>query len=162
MKLRSRRAALVISVPLFVIIVGILAVTTAPHSTTTMQTTTISGTLYGVVDVSWDTTVGAPGYTYFHNGSINFDGVTFKTICSSSYYGCPGSENNSTAITPLAGAIIFNMTFPDGSTERASAVIGDLNHVLVMSQHTNPKAGILIQYVNDNSPSYYVYLLVSK
>jgi len=54
------------------------------------------------------------------------------------------------------------MTFPDGSTERGSAVIGDLNHVIVMSQHADPKAGILIEYVNDGAPSYHVYLLVSK
>jgi hypothetical protein len=108
--------------------------------------------------------IGMPGYSYFLNGSVTFDGVKFRTICPASYGGCPGSNSNSKTVT--IGAISFNMTFPDGTTETAGKVIGDSIFTLIISQH-QPRAGMYIEYVNDygnfsNSVDYAVFLLVSS
>ena len=56
------------------------------------------------------------------------------------------------------------MTFPDKSTEAAGGIIGDSVYVFFLSQH-RPRAGMLIEYVNDyphNSVNYGVFLLVSS
>ena len=124
----------------------------------------ISKTYYWADDVSKDVVIGLPGYSYFLNGSVAFDGIMFQTICPPIYRGCPGSDSNSTIVT--AGAIRFNMTFPDGTTETTGDVIGDSIFTLILSQH-QPPAGMLIEYVNDygnfsNSADYAVFLLVSS
>jgi len=103
-----------------------------------------------------------PGYSYFLNGSITFDGVKFQTICPATYPDCPGSNSSSTIVR--AGAIRFNMTFPDGNTETAGIVIGDSIYTFIISHHY-PKAGMLIEYVNDYPHDFVVYavfLLVSS
>jgi len=119
---------------------------------------------YWADDVSKDIVIGFPGYSYFLNGSVTFDGVKFQTICPPTYRDCPGSTSNSTIVT--AGAISFNMTFPDGTRETAGDVIGDSIFTLILSQH-QPRAGMYIEYVNDygnfsNSVDYAVFLLVSS
>jgi hypothetical protein len=122
----------------------------------------LSGTYYWAVDVSKDTVIGMPGYSYFRNESVTFDGVKFQTICPQSYRDCPGSNSSSTIV--YAGAIRFSMTFPDNATETTGDVIGDSIFTLVLSQH-QPRAGMLIEYVNDyggNSVDYAVFLLVSS
>jgi len=124
----------------------------------------VSRTYYWADDVSKDISIGFPGYSYFLNGSVTFDGVRFETICPPTYRDCPGSNGNSTTVT--AGAIRFNMTFPDGTTETTGDVIGDSIFTLILSQH-QPRAGMLIEYVNDygnfsNSVDYAVFLLVSS
>jgi hypothetical protein len=122
----------------------------------------VNGSYYWADDVSKDIMVGMPGYSYFLNGSVTFDGVTFQTICPSNFRDCPGSNSSSTIV--YAGAIRFNMTFPDKSTETVGKVIGDSIYMFVLSQHY-PKAGMLIEYVNDyphNSVVYDVFLLVSS
>jgi hypothetical protein len=124
----------------------------------------VNGSFYWADDVSKDTVIGMPGYSYFKNTSVTFDGVKFQTICAPIYSGCPIPAGVTiTQETVMAGAISFNMTFPDGSTETSGSVIGDSIYTFILSQH-NPKAGMLIEYVNDypNSPvGYAVFLLVS-
>jgi hypothetical protein len=124
----------------------------------------VNGSWYWADYVSNDIVIGAPGYSYFLNGSVTFDGVKFQTICPSNYRDCPGSNSSSTIV--FAGAISFNMTFPDGTNETAGAVIGDSIFTYVLSvQHTSPRAGMYIEYVNDyphNSVDYAVFLLVSS
>jgi len=124
----------------------------------------VSRTYYWADDVSKNIVIGFPGYSYFLNGSVIFDGVRFETICPPTDRDCPGSNSNSTTVT--AGAIRFNMTFPDGTTETTGDVIGDSIFTLILSQH-QPRAGMLIEYVNDygnfsNSVDYAVFLLVSS
>ena len=122
----------------------------------------VGGSYFWADDVSKDIVVGMPGYSYFLNASVTFDGVQFQTICPPIYRGCPGSNSSSTILH--AGAIGFNMTFPDKSTETAGEVIGDLIYSYVLSSHS-PRAGMLIEYVNDyphNSVDYAVFLLVSS
>ena len=122
----------------------------------------VGGSYYWVDDVSKDIVVGMPGYSYFLNGSVTFDGVNFRTLCPPIYQGCPGSNGSSTVVK--AGAIAFNMTFPDKSTEGTGEVIGDTIYSYVLSSHS-PRAGMLIEYVNDypnNSVDYAVFLLVSS
>lgn|GEM_PF-555930 len=124
--------------------------------------TNVNGSYFWADDVSKDIVVGMPGYSYFLNGSVTFDGVNFQTICPPIYRGCPGSNSSSTIV--LAGAIRFNMTFPDKSTETTGEVIGDTIYSYVLSNHS-PRAGMLIEYVNDyphNSVDYAVFLLVSS
>jgi hypothetical protein len=121
----------------------------------------VNGSFYWADDVSKDITIGMPGYSYFRNASVTFDGVKFQTICPPGYGGCPGSGSSFTTV--LAGAIRFNMTFPDGRTETGGDVIGDSIYTFVISQHY-PRAGMLIEYVNDYPKSpvdYAVFLLVS-
>lgn len=126
----------------------------------------VNGSFYWADDVSRDISIGAPGYSYFLNGSVTFDGVKFQTICPPIYSGCPvspGTTVQSQTIL-LAGAIRFSMTFPDGSTETTGQVIGDSTYTYVISQHY-PRAGMLIEYVNDypnNFVDYAVFLLVSS
>ena len=108
------------------------------------RTVTISGSNYCLIDVSNDIVVGAPGYSYFINRSVTYMGVDFQTICPSSYQGCPNSTTTSTQM--MIGAIKFNMTFPDKTVETQGSVIGDSEHVLIVSNHVNPKAGMQIDY----------------
>ncbi len=122
----------------------------------------VNGSFYWADDVSKDIVIGMPGYSYFLNGSVTFDGVKFQTICPSNFRDCPGSNSSSTIV--LAGAIRFNMTFSDKSTEIVGDVIGDSIYMFVLSHHY-PRAGMLIEYVNDyphNSVVYGVFLLVSS
>jgi hypothetical protein len=126
----------------------------------------VNGSYYWADDVSKDIVVGMPGYSYFLNTSVTFDGVTFTTICPPIYSGCPVPTDttiqNQTIV--MAGAIRFNMTFPDKSTETAAEIIGDSIYSYVLSNHS-PRAGMLIEYVNDyphNSVDYSVFLLVSS
>ena len=150
--------------------------TTITSEPTTTQTSAVrgvvslmdvNGSYYWADDVSRDTVIGMPGYSYFLNGSVIFDGVKFQTICPSYYRDCPGS-NSSSAIV-MAGAIRFNMTFPDNTNETDGAVIGDSIFTYVLSQHSQPRAGMLVEYVNDydyphydNGRAYAVFLLVSS
>lgn len=147
-------------------------------STTTLSTVYVSksrvftmnvnGSLYYADDVSNDTVVQNPGYAYFLNASVTFSGVRFEMICPTIYAGCPiptgTAVKNQTIV--LAGAFRFNMTFPDGSTETTGNIIGDSTYVFALSQHTDPRAGILIEYVEynypHNFPPYHAFLLVSS
>lgn len=120
----------------------------------------LNGTLYCADDVANDTVLGGPGYSYFLNNSVTFDGVKFQTICPSIYRGCPGSNSSSTMM--YAGAVRFNMIFPDGTNETAGAVIGDLTYVPILSSHSNPQAGMLIEIeYGANETTDHVLLLVT-
>lgn len=140
----------------------------APSTTTVtsyycgMGTTllTINGSTYCTADVSKETVVGAPGYSYFVNGSVDFMGVHFTTYCPPNYSGCPVPPNTTvtTQTTVSAGAMRFNMTFPDRSIEITGGVIGDSQSVLMLSKHVDPRAGMLITYTS--SYGYSVFLLV--
>jgi hypothetical protein len=129
----------------------------------------VSGTTYCALDVSDEAVVNSPGYAYLKSGPLEFMGVVFKTSCPSVYAGCPVPQNATitTQTTLYAGAIRFNMTFPDGSAEAAGAVIGDSQYLAVTSQHTSPRAGILLEFgpgPNDvvaSTSNYHVFLLVS-
>lgn len=117
-------------------------VTTTATITTTSMTTAeatgpggvvslmkVNGSYYWADDVSRDIVIGSPGYSYFLNGSVTFDGVKFQTICPASYRGCPGSNSSSTII--WAYAISFNVTFPDKTTEQVGyAGLGTYNYLL--------------------------------
>jgi hypothetical protein len=128
----------------------------------------ISGSFYYVDDVSSDTIIGSPGYSYFLNGSITFNGVKFETYCPPSSAGCPSPGNRSVQITEtvMAGLIFFNAIFPDGSNETAVSIIGDSTYVVALSRHIAPRAGMLVEYLDynypNNFPPYHTFLLVSK
>ncbi|HUI86089.1 MAG TPA: hypothetical protein VLY21_02905 [Nitrososphaerales archaeon] len=117
----------------------------------------VNGSLYNVDDVSNDTVVQNPGYSYFVNGSIAFEGVRFATICPPYYSGCPGGTASQVKTIVMAGAIMFNMTFPISFNETAGGVIGDLSYAYFLSHHIGPRAGILIE--SGQYPR--VFLLVS-
>jgi hypothetical protein len=90
-------------------------------------------------------------------------GVSFATYCPPNYSGCPVPKNYTTTTqtitTMTIGAMrFFNMTFPDKAVEVAGDVIGDSQYVLILSNHSNPKAGMLIQYISNYG--YTVLLLV--
>ena len=127
----------------------------------------VNGSFYYADDISSDMVVQNPGYAYFHNASVTFDGVKFETICPQGYMGCPVPAGNKTTqtVTVMLGVFRFNMTFPDRSTETTGNVIGDLTYTFALSQHTNPRAGMLIEYVEynypNNYPPYRAFLLVS-
>jgi hypothetical protein len=124
----------------------------------------INGSTYCTYDVSRDTVVGNPGYSYFVNGPVNFMGVQFTTYCPPNYAGCPVPANytTTTTTTMLIGAMRFNMTFPDKAVEVAGDVIGDSHYVLMLSNHANPKAGMLIQYISNNGYTGYSVLLLDR
>ncbi len=121
----------------------------------------VNGSSYCAVDVSSDTVVGNPGFSYFVNGSVTFMGVRFQTYCPPNYSGCPVPPNYTTTTQTLTtvsiGDMRFNMTFPDGKVEVAGNVIGDSSSVLMLSRHVNPMAGMLIQA---KPYGYSVFLLV--
>jgi hypothetical protein len=122
----------------------------------------MNGSTYCALDVSNDIVVGNPGYSYFLNGSVEFMGVRFVTWCPAMYVGCPSQSDSASQVqTALyAGVIRLNMTFPDKSNETIGSVIGDLTHLVLISKHTNPNAGISIQYVYDGHTSSYEVLLL--
>jgi hypothetical protein len=82
-------------------------------------------------------------------------GVKFETNCQSGYVGCPGSSNHATTV--LAAAIKLTLTFPGNSNETIGDVIGASTQVIILSNHMNPKAGIII---TRNNTGYNVFLLV--
>jgi len=122
---------------------------------------TLNGTGYCADDVSNDTVLGGPGYSYFRNVSIAFMGVTFQTYCPWEYAGCPGA--NGTVTEVMLGVIRFTMTFPDNTNETVGAPIGDLTYVHILSSHSDPRAGMLIEIENGPQRSTaHVFLLVSE
>jgi hypothetical protein len=121
----------------------------------------VSGSSYYANDISSDIVVQNPGYAYFRNASVTFDGVRFETICPRGYSGCPVPSENSTNQTVtqvLLGVYKFNMTFPDMTTETTQGFIGDATYTFALSNHISPRAGMLVENVEYN---YHVYLLVS-
>ena len=118
----------------------------------------VNGTSYCASDVSKDIVIQQPGYGYFLNPSITFMGVNFQTICPPNYRGCPGSNSSSTIV--LASTILFNLTFADGTVERVGGVIGDSTYFFALSNHLNPRAGSLIEYISGTN-SLKIFLLVS-
>lgn len=126
----------------------------------------VNGSFYIAADISSEIVVQNPGYAYFRNASVTFDGVKFETICLPEYSGCPVPSGSTTAQTvTVVGlrAYRFNMTFPDGTTETAGGVIGDVPYTFAVSNHAYPRAGMLIEYVTYNgNGSYHAFLLVSE
>jgi hypothetical protein len=177
-------AAVLISASLFVAIGQPTKTVTATSTMTTTVTTTstitaetsglkgvvflmdVNGSYYWADDVSKDIVIGSPGYSYFLNGSVTFDGVKFQTVCPSIYRDCPGSNNSSTVV--YADVIQLKMTFPNGT----NATVGRAGFftaipTYVLSQNSTQKAGMLIEYVNDynypySTTDYAVFLLVSS
>jgi hypothetical protein len=70
-------------------------------------------------------------------------GVTFETYCPPEYSGCPGA--NGTVTVVYLGIMTFTMSFPDGTNETASGVIGDATYIPILSGHSSPRAGMLIE-----------------
>jgi len=103
---------------------------------------------YCADDVANDTVLGGPGYSYFRNESITFMGVTFETICPSEYMGCPGANSTATLVT--LGIMRFTMAFPDKTNETQSGAIGDATYIPILSSHSNPRAGMLIEITYGN------------
>jgi hypothetical protein len=144
------------------------------HTTTVVSTTTVpaknvfvmnvNGSFYYADDISSDIEVANPGYAYFHNASVTFDGVKFETICPQDYLGCPVPAGNKTTqtVTVMLGVYRFNMTFPNGTTVTTQGVIGDLTYTYAISNG----AGMLIEYIEynypNNYPPYHAFLLVSS
>jgi hypothetical protein len=145
--------------------------TTSLVSTTTLPATyanknvlvmNVGGSLYYADDVSSDIEVQNPGYAYFLNASVTFDGVKFETVCPQSYFECLVSIGNKTTQTvtvtvPPLGVYRFYMTFPDGETETTEGFLSDASYTLTLSNHVSPRAGMLIE---GNGP-YDTFLLVS-
>jgi hypothetical protein len=123
----------------------------------------VNGSLYYADDISSDTVVQNPGYTYFRNTSVAFDGVKFETVCPQEDLGCPVLAGNKTTqtVTVMLGVYQFKMTFPNGTTVTTGSAIGDLTYTYAISNG----AGMLIEYVEYNYPNnflpYHVFLLVS-
>jgi len=123
----------------------------------------VDGSLYYADDVSSDIEVPNPGYAYFLNSSVTFDGVKFETICPQSYSECLAPTGNETAETvtvtvPPLAVYRFSMTFPDGRTETTTGFLGEANYTFALSNHVGPRAGMLIE---GNGP-YHAFLLVSS
>jgi hypothetical protein len=154
--------------------------TTTLVSTTTLPPTyvnknvfvmNVDGSFYYADDISSNVVVQNPGYAYFLNASVTFDGVKFEMICPQGYSGCPLASGNATTqiVTQvLLGVYKFNMTFSDGTTETILGFIGDATYTFALSNHVSPRAGILIEYIEYNYPNnpsgngpYHAFLLVS-
>jgi hypothetical protein len=54
----------------------------------------------------------------------------------------------------------LNVTFSDGTKVMVGGVIGDSTNFFAISHHTDPKAGILIEYIS-STHSYKAFLLLS-
>lgn len=129
----------------------------------TSQLLSMNGSTFCAIDISSDIAIENPGYSYFLNQSVDFMGIRFVTWCPSAYAGCPGQSNGSseTQTALYTSAIRMSITFPDRTSETIGAVIGDASHLLLISKHTDPHAGLSIQFVsNGYSASYRVLLLV--
>jgi hypothetical protein len=124
----------------------------------------VNGSYYWADDVSKDTEVGLPGYSFFYNGSITFDGVRFTTICPPNYLGCPNPYGNVTSTaTVLMGVMSFTMTFPDKTTENGFMFTTETPCYYI--SHHSPRAGMLVEYVGGYSLTpvpFAVFLLVAE
>ncbi len=101
----------------------------------------LNGVSYCSLDVSDYAQIGVPGYATM-NESLKFDGVLFQNVCPSIYSGCPGQQATKELI--LMGVVEFNLTFPDGTNETLTALLGDDIPPPVLSGHSNPTAGFEI------------------
>jgi len=124
------------------------------------QVITLNSTEYCADDVANDAAIGSPGYSYFRNDSVTFEGVKFQTICPSSYRGCPGANGSASLV--MLGIMRFTMTFPDNTNETASSVIADFSYAQILSNHSDPRAGMLIEITYGAHATTHVYLLVEK
>lgn len=125
---------------------------------------TVNGSSYYYDNVTADTTVGAPGYSYFHNSSVTFLGIQFTTYCPPVDIGCPSTSSTSIATytTISLGIISMSVHFPDGTNETVSVVIGDSTYAFGFTHYSDLTAGILVTYsTNGHQSGYNVYLLVS-
>ncbi|QQG48615.1 MAG: hypothetical protein HY247_07715 [archaeon] len=121
----------------------------------------VAGTLYFAEEVSDLMVFQQEGFTYIKNTSITFVGVKFQTLCSVTDSVCPTGTVTTTSNSSALGAFIrFRMTFPGGAQEIATESIGGLNYAPATSAHTDPSAGILVEYLN-KSHSYKAFLLVT-
>jgi len=165
---------------------GYFAGTSSQRTTTLVSTTTlpptyvnrnvfvmnVDGSFYYADDISSNLIIQNPGYAYFRNVSVTFDGVKFEMICPQGYSGCPLASGNATSQTVtqvLLGVYELNMTFSDGTTETTLGFIGDATYTSALSNHVSPRAGILIEYIEYNYPNnpsgngpYHAFLLVSR
>jgi hypothetical protein len=123
--------------------------------------TAVGTTGYYVANVTDDMNVLSEGYIYILNKSVNFEGVTFTTLCP----GIIPCDDQSTvtriAGIPSAGWIELQMVFPDGKNETLVNNVGSSDYTVLLSQHANPTAGIELQYVAKTS-QYEAFLLVSQ
>ena len=128
----------------------------------------INGTEYCALDVSSDILLGNPGYSYFTSAdAIVFNGVTFRTICPSGYEGCPNAVQNATVTIVGIGAINLGLAFQDKTNETVGSVLGDFSgNLTILSNHRNPRAGFLIEYVQpsgtNKGPLFRTFLLVQR
>jgi hypothetical protein len=136
---------------------------TATYANENALVMNVGGSLYYADNVSSDMEVQNPGYAYFLNASVTFDGVKFETVCPQSYSECLAPIGNKTTQTvtvtvPPLGVYRFDMTFPDGKTETTEGFLDDASYTLALSNHVSPRAGMLIE---GNGP-YHAFLLVSS
>ena len=150
---------------------GVTTATTVSISslTTTVAgnpTTNVNGSLYYSDDVSSDTTVGFPGYSYFHNTSVTFRGVKFQTYCPPSFIGCPAFTGTTTTTytytTASAGVMFLTVTFPDKTNQTVSAIIGDDDYIFAFTHHDNIQAGFLVVYSTSAAGGFKVFLLIKN
>ena len=140
-------------------------VTTLAFSSCTTEIT-INSTQYCALDVTNDISLGAPGYSVFTKAdSIQFNGVAFKTLCPSGYSDCPNILGNKTFTALAAGVILVNLGFQDKTKETLFHVLqmGGTENLTLLSKHSIPSAGALIEYVPGYSNAYYkTFLLVES
>jgi hypothetical protein len=151
---------------------SITAASTAYANKSSVFVMNVNGSFYYADDISSDVVVQNPGYAYFRNASVTFDGVKFVAICPQGYSGCPVPSGNTTTQTVtqiLISVYKFNMTFPDSTTETTLGFIGDATYTFALSNHVSPRAGMLIEYIEYNYPNnlsgngpYHTFLLVSS
>jgi hypothetical protein len=123
---------------------------------------TVNGSSYNYDNVTADTTVGAPGYSYFHNSSVSFFGIEFTTYCPPVDIGCPSTSSTTTYTTVSLGIISIGVHFQDGTNKTVSVVIGDSAYAFGFTHYGGLTAGVLVTYSgNEHWSLYKVYLLVS-
>ncbi len=126
----------------------------------------LNGESYCSLNVTNDIVLGEPGESYFVNGTtaINYMGVTFEPLCPTNIQGCPNQQTSGTLMEMSSGAIQISLTFPDNSTAVIGSILqnGGEEPLTILSNHTNPTAGVYIEYVAASSHFYDTFLLVSE
>lgn len=118
----------------------------------------LNGTTFCTLDVTSLMVFTEPGYDIMKR-PVTFNGVTFETVCPDNAAYC-GNQTR-TGTRTLVSDIIFKFMFHDSSSDEVGIVVPSGGETTqLMSGHTHPRAGVLLQFPPQQRGGLDVLLLV--
>jgi hypothetical protein len=115
----------------------------------------LNGSEYCSFDATNITTIESPGFATM-DPTIRFMNVTFRTTCQA-YVGNCGPQSSTRMYT---GAIEYNLTFSDGSSEVITNIWNGCSTTYLLSTHENPSAGFYLKCISNKTQE--ILLIVQR